>query len=405
MSKRKPIPASKFLLGMAKLFYGNSYFTKKVKLLSDGVLKHIKPPYIVVANHASFADVGGLEMLCAPEYPSFVISVTQLVSWPSLIKRMGVLPKKQFTVDTSLVRDIKYILGKKRNVAIYPEAKLSVVGTPNIIKPAVAKLVKLLKVPLVTVCFHGSYLHHPRWAKSRRYLPVQTDVRLAVDETEVGKLSVEEIQRRIVTNLAYDDYAYQLENKIEIDVPDLCEGLEGILYKCPECGEEFAMTAHGNTLQCTKCGATVTQNKYGQLVGGKFDKVTDWYAWETDCVKKELVDGNYRYEGYFVAEELVGKKYVTLGEAHITHDYEGLTAEIGEKKLFFKRDMFYTLSFNNDYIFLPTEQAVYRFKRTGNLGCNAKLNLAVEQQSVLDEERAAANDNAQNATNANDQSK
>ena len=71
MSKRKPIPASKFLLGMAKLFYGNGYFTKKVKLLSDGVLKHIKPPYIVVANHASFADVGGLEMLCAPQYGRF----------------------------------------------------------------------------------------------------------------------------------------------------------------------------------------------------------------------------------------------------------------------------------------------------------------------------------------------
>ena len=114
---------------MAKLFYGNRYFTKKVKLVSDGVLKHIKPPYIVVANHASFADVGGMEMLCAPQYPSFVISVTQLVQWPSLIKRMGVLPKKQFTVDTSLVRDIKYILGKKRNVAIYPEAKLSVLQT------------------------------------------------------------------------------------------------------------------------------------------------------------------------------------------------------------------------------------------------------------------------------------
>lgn len=385
LSTKKPVPASKFLLGMATTFYGKRYFTKKVKLVDDGVLKYLKPPYIIVANHASFADVGGMEMITAPNYPSFVISVTQLVQWPSLIRRMGVLPKKQFTVDTSLVRDIKYILGKKRSVVIYPEAKLSVVGVPNIIKPAVAKLVKLLKVPLVTVCFHGTYLHRPRWAKTSRFVPLKTDVRMAVSAEEVGTLTVDEIHKRICDNLAYDDYAYQLENNIEIDLPDLCEGLEGILYKCPKCGAEFAMTAHGNKLTCTKCGAEVTQDKLGRLVGGKFDKVVDWYRWQEQSVRDELASGNYRFEDYYVAEKLVGKKYVTLGEVRITHDYDGLSAEFGETKLFYKRDTFYTLSFNNDYVFLPTSEAVYRFRRTGNLGENAKLNIAVEQQSLADE--------------------
>lgn len=386
MKKKHPVPASRFLLNSAKFFYGNKYFSKRVKLVCDDTLKNIKPPYIVVANHASFADVGGLEMLSAPNYPNFVISVTQLVRWPGLIKRMGVLPKKQFTVDTSLIRDIKYILDKKRTVAIFPEAKLSVVGTPNIIKPSVAKLVKLLKVPLVTVCFHGSYLHHPRWAKTSRFVPMQAEVRLAVSPEEVGTLAVEQIHSRIVTNLFYDDYAYQLANNIEIDVPDLCEGLEGILYKCPDCGEEFAMSAHGNTLKCTKCGAEVTQNKYGQLVGGKFDKVVDWYSWQADCVREEITSGTYRFSDYYVCEKLVGKKYLTVGEALITHDETGLTAQFGETKLFFKRDEFYTLSFNNDYVFLPTKDAVYRFKRTGNLGANTKLNIAVETQSLLDEQ-------------------
>ena len=382
---RHPVPASRFLLGAAKLFYGNKYFTKRCKLTCDGALSAIKPPYIVVANHAGFADVGGLEMLAAPDYPSFVISVTQLVQWPSLIRRMGVLPKKQFTVDTSLVRDIKYILDKGRSVAIYPEAKLSVVGTPNIIKPSVAKLVRLLKVPLVTVRFNGTYLHKPRWAHGTRFVPLHAEVRLAVTPDEVGKLSVDEIHNRIVTNLAYDDYAYQLANKICIDVPDLCEGLEGILYKCPECGAEYAMTAHGNKLQCGRCGATVTQDEYGALHGGRFDKVTDWYAWQTECVREELTNGTYRFEDNYLCEKLVGQKYVTVGEAVLTHDETGLTATIGETKMFYKRDSMYTLSFNNDYVFLPTAEAVYRFKRTANLGENAKLNIAIEQQSLLDE--------------------
>lgn len=384
MSAKKPTLASNFIMSVGRSCYGTRYFTKKVKLISDGALKDIEPPYIIVANHSSFADVGGVIMLTKPHNASFVISVTQLARWPKLIRHMGVLPKKQFTVDTSLVRDIKYVLDHKRPVVIYPEAKLSVDGTLNTIKPAVAKLIKLVKAPLVTVRFDGNYLHHPRWAKSKRFVSLKAEVKLAVTRDELATISVDEIHHRIVQNLACDDYAYQLENKIEIDVPDLAEGLQSILYKCPQCSAEFCMDARGNELICNGCGATVTQNKYGGLEGGKFERVTDWYGWQKECVREELQNGTYNFDLTFDAQKLVGKKYVELGEATITHDASGITARIGEQTLFFKRGLFYTLSFNNDYVFLPTQEAVYRFKRRGNTGCTTKLNIAVEQQADLE---------------------
>ena len=364
-------------------FYGKRYFKKKVKLIEDGNLKQIKPPYVVVANHCGFLDVASLVKMTYPNCASFVISVTQIVKWPSLIKCMGVLPKKQFTVDTSLIRDIKYVLSKNRPVVIYPEAKLSVDGTPNIIKPAVAKLIKLLKVPLVTVCFHGDYLHQPRWANHSRFVPVKAEVKLAVTPEEVDGISVNEIHDRIVKNLTYDDYTYQLENSIEIDDPHLVEGLENILYKCPNCGEEFAMTSHGQTLTCTKCGSSVTQNKLGQLEGGKFSKVTDWYDWQAQCVREEVADPNYRFEGFFRAEKLVKKNYADMGDAQIVHDKEGITATFAGESIHYKAGAFYTLSFNNDYVYLPTADAVYRFRRLEKIGCTAKLNLAIEQQTEL----------------------
>lgn len=383
MATKHPKLASKFLIGAAITFYGKTVFTKRVKLSGGEAFKYIKPPYIVVANHAGFADVGGLIMSMYPNCASFVISVTQLVQWPSAIKSMGVLPKKQFTVDTSLIRDIKYVLSKGRPVVIYPEAKLSVVGKPNPIKPAIAKLVRLLKVPLVTVRFNGNYLYSPRWTKLKHKVPVRMDVKLAVSPEEVGTLSVEEIRRRIVENLNCDDYAYQLENGIEIDHPHLVEGLENILYKCPCCGEEFVMTAHGNTLTCGKCGMSVTQNKLGQLEGGKFDKVTDWYDWQAQCVESEVSLPDYRFEGNFRAEKLVGKKYADMGDATIVHDKTGITATFGDQTVHYKAGVFYTLSFNNDYVYLPTAEAVYRFRRQSCVGCTTKLNLAVERQTAL----------------------
>lgn len=383
--RKKPVLAKKSLIRLGLAFYGNRFCKKQINLVQDGSLSKINPPYVVVANHSSFVDVGALIKMMYPHCANFVISETQKAKWPKLIDHFGVLPKKQFTVDMKLLSDIKYCLQNKRPVVIYPEAKLSVVGVPNVIKPSVAKLIKMFKVPLVTVCFHGSYLHKPRWANSKRFLPVTADVKLAVDAEEAKSISAAEIHDRIVNNLRFDDYAYQLENAIEIDVPDLVEGLENVLYKCPECGEEFAMTGHGNTLACAKCGKTVTMNKYGQLEGGKFDKVADWYYWQTDCVRSQLEKGEYAFDKEFFAQKLVGKKYLDLGTARIVHDDNGITAVLKNETLHYPAGMFYTLSFNNDFVYLPTAQAVYRFRRLTDTGCTTKLNLAVEQQTALRE--------------------
>ncbi len=384
---KKPVLANKCLMNLLVLFWGKPYFTKKVKLVDDGALRNIKPPYIVVANHSGFADTAGLMMLSRPNYPNFIASVTQIVKWPKLIYNLGVLPKKQFTVDTSLVRDIKYVLSKGRSVAIFPEAKLSVVGTPSPIKPAIAKLIKLLKAPLVTVCFKGNYIHQPRWAQTKRFCPLTADVKLAVTAEEIKTLSVEEIYNRILQNLSYDDYQYQLDNQIEIDDPHLCEGLEGILYKCPNCGTEFAMTAKGNKLTCAKCGHTVTQNKFGGLDGGKFAKVTDWYQWQRDCVTQEIAKDNFTIEDDFRAEMLVGKKYVDCGPCHIICDNNALLVTGEQVNHTYKRGTFYTLSFDNGFLYLPTDDAVYRFRRLNNLGITTKFNLAIEEQSNADEQK------------------
>lgn len=381
--RKNPVLASKPLIGLGVTFYGKRYFRKQARLVSDGALKGIKPPYVVVANHSGFADVGGLIMEAYPNLINFVISETQIVKWPKAIYKMGVLPKKQFSVDTSLIRDIKYVLDKGRIVAIYPEAKLSVVGTPNIIKPNIAKLVKLLKYPLVTVRFDGSYLHKPRWSKGKRFVPVTVTARLAATREQIAEMSVMQLHNLIVDDLCYDDYAYQLANGIEIDVPDLVEGLNGVLYKCPVCGADFVMTAKGNALTCAKCGATVTQDKLGRLVGGRFDKVTDWYAWQRQCVADEVASPDYSLSASFRCEKLVKGSYVDLGGATVTHDAQGITAVFADQKLFYKAGTFYTLSFNNDYLYLPAADAVYRFKLTEKFGCTTKFNLAVECQTAL----------------------
>ncbi|MCM1043407.1 MAG: 1-acyl-sn-glycerol-3-phosphate acyltransferase [Corallococcus sp.] len=384
MTKRKnPRLANKFAVRLGINFYGKGYFKKYAPFVDDGTLRNIKPPYIVAVNHASFADVGGIAMMMYPKYAaSYIASKTQFAEHGNILDYVGVIEKKQFSIDTGLIRDVKYILGKGRPVVLYPESKLSVDGTANQIKPSIAKLVKMFNVPLVTVCFNGSYLHKPRWAKDKRKVPLTVTAKLAVTREETQTLSVEEIYKRIVQNLTYDDYRYQRENCIEISSATLTEGLECILYKCPECGRDFSMSAHGNTLKCDCCGMTATMDKFGVL-SGKFSSVPQWYAWQRNAVAEEVSSGGAVLKLDCRCEKIVKNKFVDVGSAEFVFDNGAITVNIeGNRTLSFKRGMFYTLSFNNKYVFLPAE-TVYRLS-FGQRGITTKLNLAVEEIAKLD---------------------
>lgn len=389
-TKRKlPNLSSQSLLRFLYKVYGKRHFTKKARLNIVGDLDKLPVPCIVVANHASFADVAGVavmfQMRKNPIAPSFIASKTQYAHFGNVLNKLGVLPKKQFTVDTSLVRDIKYVLDHGRPLVLYPEAKLSVTGKPNPIKKGIAKLVKLFKVPLVTIRFDGSYLYQPRWAKDKRQVPIKVTVKCAVDEKEVQELTVDQIYERIVSDLHYDDYKYQLDNKIEVVSPNLVEGLHSLLYTCPQCGAKYVTRSQGDTLSCVACGATCRMDKYGQLHGNRFKSVPEWYEWQCEELASKIKQGGFCHTVPCQVTVLKSTKFVSLGKGVLTLDDSGLTLSYGNVKGFYKRGTFYTLSFDGNAVYLPADDTVYRLVFP-DTGLTTVFNIGVEQYALLDEQ-------------------
>lgn len=103
-------------------------------------------------------------------------------------------------------------------------------------------------------------------------------------------------------------------------------------------------------------------------------------------LRREIEEGKFCYDHAFAAQKLVKGKYRDAGGAHITQDGAGthVLFESGER-LEYPVGTFYTLSFNNDYVFLPTAEAVYRFRRVDSVGCTTKLNIAIEQYALIAE--------------------
>ena len=59
---------------------------------------------------------------------------------------------------------------------------------------------------------------------------------------------------------SFDNFAWQRDNKISIDVPFRADGLQRILYKCPRCGAENHMEGKGIHLTCHACNSRWTMD-------------------------------------------------------------------------------------------------------------------------------------------------
>lgn len=74
-----------------------------------------------------------------------------------------------------------------------------------------------------------------------RRVPVCGTFKQIVSREELADITPEEIDRRIREAFTYDEYAWQLENKIEIKSKYRAHNIHKILYQCPCCKKEFTM--------------------------------------------------------------------------------------------------------------------------------------------------------------------
>lgn len=380
---KQPRLASKFVMGCVMTFYGKRYFRKKAVLVEDGTLRKIKPPYILLANHASFADVAGIARMLYPKTAgSFVSSPIQRTHYGDLLDLLGIIAKQQFQVTPSLVKDIKSVLDRGRPVIVYPEGKLSVDGTLNEIKINTAKLIKMLKVPIVCVRFDGNYLHEPRWAKDRRKVPLRATVKTIVTAEETKTLPLEEIYNRILENLTYDDYKYQRDNKISIKSDKLTNGIEGILFRCPSCNSEFTLTGKGDEINCSHCGSKHVMDEYGVL-HGHFESVPQWNKWQQSQIATEIASQPPVVSLSCKVEQMQGNKWHALGDATFEWNCGEITVTCASGKTFsYPSGMFYTTSYNNNYLNLPDVNGCVHLT-FGQVGMPAKINVLVEEYAKL----------------------
>ena len=395
LKHKKPRKPSRFLATVVRIISAPtfkkikfSYTTERMELVGK------KEPCLILMNHSSFTDMKLAFGIFYPRRMGIVTSVDAMSGFlGKLMRFLGCTPTHKYVPDFSLIKDIKYMLKEnKTSVLMYPEAGYSFDGTTTTLPRNLGTLLKKLDVPVVTVITQGAFHRDPLYNMLQiRDVKVSAHVKCIATPEEIKEKSVEELDKLIDEAFSFDNFAYQRDNKISIKEPFRADGLHRILYKCPHCNKENQMEGKGIHLTCHACKKSWEMDEFGQLnaLDGEteYPHIPDWYAWQRDCVRREIENGTYNLDtdvNILVQVNLNG--VYDIGQGKLTHNENGFHLTSADGKLDYSQSPVFTHTLYSDYYWYEIGDVIGIGDNTFSYFCFPKESVSVTKARLATEE-------------------
>jgi ribosomal protein L37AE/L43A len=253
---------------------------------------------------------GGVVILSNHEYPldfvpicsavndkiHFVISNAMLKSMPiyKIMLSAGVIGKNQFATSVSSMRAMKAVLEDGKKLCLFPAGLMPEHGASTPVPKSTAKTIKWFDSDVYISKITGTYLSKPKWSSVFRKGKTTLEIYKLFSKEELKNIDTATLQSTIEKHLFFDAYRNNDKARVYYKNGDNVEGLETVLYKCPNCGKDYAIKVKDkNVLECTDCGYSVKSDNYGILhQNGKtpiiYKYVSDWYNYQEKCVFEKV---------------------------------------------------------------------------------------------------------------------
>lgn len=321
---KKPVKPC-FLMQVAKWLISWPDLKKRGFRLEKTGMERIIGPYLLLVTHSSMVD---FNVMLKATHPAPVNNVMTLEGFHTytepLMRSLGVLGTRKYINDIHLIKNIRYCLDKLGTIfVLFPEARYSLDGCTSYLPSSVGKLIRLLKVPVVVLRIHGSFVTCPQWNKIDKKTYVEAEMRPILMPEQIRSLSASEINTLVKEQLQYDDFQWQREKGLAVTHPRRADGLHSLLYKCPACQSEGQTDSEGTQLWCNACGKKWEMDEYGSLhaLSGEteFSHIPDWSTWERACVRREIEAGSYYFEDEVRVETLPSSlRFYPQGKGRLT---------------------------------------------------------------------------------------
>jgi len=354
--RRNPRKPSMFFRTLLKLLSGGelkaTHFTHKEYGMEK--LRH-KEPALFLMNHSCFIDLKIAATILYPRPFNIVTTEDGFIGKKWLLRHLGCIPTKKFVTDYYLFNDMKTAVNKGSSILMFPEASYSFDGTATQLPSSLGRCIKLLNIPVVIIKTYGAFARDPLYNNLQvRKVDISADMRYLLSPQDIEEKTIDQINDLVKEQFTFDNWKWQKDNNVLIKEPFRADYLNRVLYKCPHCLKEGHMVGKGIHLECTSCGAKWELEENGQLKclnkEDKFTHVPDWYSWERECVKEEIIKGTYKLDIDVYIRGI--KNYdvlYNLGNGHLTHDINGFHLVDETGKLDFKVSSSSQYSLYSDY--------------------------------------------------------
>ena len=368
---RKDIQQDILMFILRPLVYIWMWFDAKRKVIKDPKFSfRRKEPYIILANHTYLFDVVHVPLRLR-KVPFIIASQTLFTKQPTkfLVTQVAhVISKSKGRSDTAAIMKIFSVVKKGYPILIFPEGDTTFYGETGYIEESTMKLIKKLKLDVVTCNIRGGYSSRPRWGvgkRSRHFLEFKYKMSIPKDELE--KMSLSEINEVIKNELYHNDYEYQRTAMVPHKGKQLAEGLENVVYVCPHCQAINSIVTHGNTFHCSACEKEGSIDKYGFIHDFVFDNLVDWNKYQlqfTDKLRQSKIQSEgclsyMKIESYEQVE--VGRVGIEYSEGKIAFsgalNKEILISEITKPTITLRRDLGFIYNDKNYFLNLDKYSA------------------------------------------------
>jgi len=276
-------------------------FIFKRKVRRNEIRDRKKGPFVVIANHQAQLDFVNLIGLTRRPM-TFVISNSFYNSLPikGFMDKIGVIPKQQFQTGLKDMKNMKAVIDCGEPLVIYPAGLMCEDGVSTPIPQATYKFLKWLNADIYVARTEGTYFSMPKWASGMRPGRTYIDVYRLFTKEELAAADLETVREKTEEALLFDAYHEQEHLKEKYKNNDVLEGLENVLYFCPNCGKEFSMEVRNkHTICCKECGYAERSDEYGFLhlcseTGEEIRYVSDWSKKIYEDLKRKIENGTER---------------------------------------------------------------------------------------------------------------
>ena len=285
---------------------------------------HFDGPSLIVANHALELD----PFIIATSFkePIYYVASDMIFSipfWSFWIRYLvSPIPKTKYRSDYETIRDIKRIVKSGGSVCVFPEGNSTWHGKTMPMHPSIAKLAKLLRIPVIIYRIENGYLTKPRWGATVRRGAMRAYVHDVWSVDKVQSMSVTTLHEKLTEALDVDIRKTIIKPHYS---KRSAEDIESAYFWCPSCHSFATIYSEGEQVRCKTCKLEARYLSDGSITANDDAMPNDtgsWYEQQKAALKHVIatIDQDtvlFRDEHEMVYEVERAYKKTLLGSATI----------------------------------------------------------------------------------------